>query len=112
MQGVAVDAAGNVYFNSLNCVFKLDRRGFLTRVAGTSYAGYSGDGYIYIADPDNYRVRKITRWNHLDGRRRRYIRFLGRRRACNARPAFLSGWDSCRWFRQPLYRGLGRLSNP
>jgi trimeric autotransporter adhesin len=42
--GVAADAAGNVYFPSLNCVFKLDQNGVLTRVAGNSRAGYSGDG--------------------------------------------------------------------
>src|SRR5205814_10021973 len=42
--GVAADAAGNVYFPSLNCVFKLDGNGVLTRVAGNSRAGYSGDG--------------------------------------------------------------------
>src|SRR6266404_3704086 len=42
--GVAADAAGNVYFPSLNCVFKLDQNGVLTRIAGNSRAGYSGDG--------------------------------------------------------------------
>jgi uncharacterized protein (TIGR03437 family) len=42
--GVAADAAGNVYFPSLNCVFKVDQNGVLTRVAGNSRAGYSGDG--------------------------------------------------------------------
>lgn len=42
--GVAVDAAGNVYFPSLYSVYKLDRNGALTRVAGNSKAGYSGDG--------------------------------------------------------------------
>jgi uncharacterized protein (TIGR03437 family) len=42
--GVATDATGNVYFASLYCVFKLDRNGVLTRVAGNSRAGYSGDG--------------------------------------------------------------------
>ena len=42
--GVATDSAGNVYFLSLNCVFKLDKDGDATRVAGNSRAGYSGDG--------------------------------------------------------------------
>jgi uncharacterized protein (TIGR03437 family) len=43
--GVTADSAGNIYFvSSLNCVFKVDPRGTLTRVAGTSRAGYSGDG--------------------------------------------------------------------
>ena len=87
VQGVAADAAGNVYFHGLNSVFKLDARGALTRVAGTSYAGYSGDGgpaiqaqintdngesglqagialdrngNLYFADPENYRVRKVS----------------------------------------------------
>lgn len=42
--GVATDSSGNVYFTSVNCVFKLDANGVLTRVAGNSRAGYSGDG--------------------------------------------------------------------
>src|SRR5690349_2713826 len=41
---VATDAAGNVYFISDDCVFKLDQNGVLTRVAGISLDGYSGDG--------------------------------------------------------------------
>ena len=32
-QSVATDASGNVYFVSLNCVFKLDGSGTLTRIA-------------------------------------------------------------------------------
>jgi trimeric autotransporter adhesin len=87
VQGVAADPAGNVYFNGLNCVFKLDPRGSLTRVAGTSYPGYSGDGgpainaqvntdneeggayagvavdrdgNLYITDPLNFRVRRVS----------------------------------------------------
>jgi hypothetical protein len=43
-QGVAVDADGNIFFASLNCVFKQDRNGVVTRVAGTTRPGYSGDG--------------------------------------------------------------------
>jgi hypothetical protein len=39
-----VDAAGNVYFYSLNCVFKLDPNGALTRTPGDYTPGYSGDG--------------------------------------------------------------------
>ena len=41
---VAMDTAGNVYLSSDNCVFQLDQRGILTRVAGNSRGGYSGDG--------------------------------------------------------------------
>src|SRR5436309_2401124 len=42
---VATDATGNVYFISDNCVFKLEQQnGVLTRVAGNSRVGYSGDG--------------------------------------------------------------------
>jgi uncharacterized protein (TIGR03437 family) len=44
LQGVAADGAGNVYFSSLNSVFKVDPNGALTRVAGNSRPGYSGDG--------------------------------------------------------------------
>src|SRR5690348_1564804 len=41
---VAVDSAGNTYFGSLHCIFKIDRSGALTRVAGTGRNGISGDG--------------------------------------------------------------------
>ena len=46
IQGVATDPEGNVYFASseLHSVFKLDPKGVLTRVAGNSRAGFSGDG--------------------------------------------------------------------
>src|ERR1019366_7366045 len=78
--GVVSDAAGNVYFSGLNCVFKLGPNGALTRVAGNTHPGYTGDGgpatgaelnspggvaldnagNLYIADPMNYRVRKVS----------------------------------------------------
>ncbi len=77
---VAADAAGNVYFGSLHCVFKVDAGGTLTRVAGNSRAGNSGDGgpaaaaqlsfpmgiavdgagNVFVADRDASVVRKIA----------------------------------------------------
>jgi hypothetical protein len=41
--GVAADG-GNVYFSASGCVFKIDVNGILTRVAGDSRWGASGDG--------------------------------------------------------------------
>jgi trimeric autotransporter adhesin len=43
-QGIALDSAGNAYFTALNCVFKQDVNGVVTHIAGTTRAGYSGDG--------------------------------------------------------------------
>ena len=77
---VATDSTGNVYFISFNCVFKIDSTGVLTRVAGNSHLGFSGDNgpaaaaqlnnpgglavdssvNIYIADSGNNRVRKVS----------------------------------------------------
>ncbi len=74
------DYAGNVYFVSFNCVFRLDGGGVITRIAGISAPGYSGDGgpaldaqlsrpgglaldgagNLYIADVDNHRIRKVS----------------------------------------------------
>jgi uncharacterized protein (TIGR03437 family) len=77
---LAVDGSGNVYFSSLNSVFKLSANGSLALVAGNSRAGFSGDGgpavnaqlnsplglavdssgNLYIADSGNNRVRMVT----------------------------------------------------
>lgn len=80
--GVATDVKNNLYFVSLNCVFRLDPNGVLTRVAGTSVPGYSGDGgratsaqldlrfiaavtvdtsgNVFIADSGNNRIRRVA----------------------------------------------------
>src|SRR5262245_54077703 len=42
---LAVANDGSIYFSGLNCVFRVDDSGTLTRVAGASQEqGYSGDG--------------------------------------------------------------------
>ncbi len=41
---VAVDTSGNTYFSSPSIVFKRDKDGFFTRLAGNGSGGYSGDG--------------------------------------------------------------------
>jgi sugar lactone lactonase YvrE len=78
---VAVDSDGNLYFTSGSCVLRVDARGMLTRAAGNSASGYSGDGGpaaaaqlsapsglavdrggdVFIADSGNHRVRLVTR---------------------------------------------------
>jgi sugar lactone lactonase YvrE len=80
--GVAVDAAGNLYIADYanNRVRKVAATGTITTVAGNEQYGYSGDGgpataaslklpygvavdatgNLYIADTDNWRVRKVT----------------------------------------------------
>lgn len=78
--GMASDARRNLYFASSNCVFRLDRNGIVTRVAGNSHVGYFGDGgsalnaqfdgaigvaidpvgNLYIADSGNHRVRRVS----------------------------------------------------
>ena len=80
--GVAVDAAGNLYIaDMLNSrVRKVDANGIITTIAGNGQLGHGGDGgpatsaqlaapsdvavdaagNVYVADQNNYNVRKIT----------------------------------------------------
>ena len=81
--GVVADDGGNLYLASadLNAVFRLDSSGVLTRVAGNSRTGYSGDGgpatnaritspkglaldaagNLFVADYGNRRIRRVSR---------------------------------------------------
>ena len=78
--GITTDGAGNVYFSSLNAVYRIDHSGVLTRFAGNSHAGNSGDsglatnaelnsptglacdskGNLYIADTGNNEIRRVS----------------------------------------------------
>ncbi|CAM5322219.1 NHL domain-containing protein [Streptomyces abikoensis] len=81
-QGVAVDAAGNLYIADCDNqrVRKVTADGTISTIAGTGVAGFGGDGgpaasaklynpmgmvvdgtgALYIADSDNHRVRKVA----------------------------------------------------
>jgi uncharacterized protein (TIGR03437 family) len=81
-QSVAIDAAGNLYIadTSDNRIRKVNFSGIISTYAGTGASGYSGDrgqaavaelsgptgvavdgsGNVYIADRDNFRVRRIS----------------------------------------------------
>ena len=76
---VALDSAGNFYFDTYNRIRKVSA-GTITSVAGNGIAGFSGDGgpatsaslndpqavavdsagNLYIADAENYRMRKVA----------------------------------------------------
>ena len=80
-EDVALDAAGNLYIadDSTHRIRKVDAAGVITTVAGNGSSGFSGDGgpataaqlnrpvgvavdvqgNLYIADNDNFRVRKV-----------------------------------------------------
>jgi sugar lactone lactonase YvrE len=84
-RSVAADSAGNLYIADTadNRVRKVNFSGVISTYAGTGVPGYSGDrgkaslaalsgptsvavdssGNVYVADRDNYRVRRIS----LDG---------------------------------------------
>ncbi len=81
--GIAAGLSGEVYFanSDQNSVFRLDPTGIVTRVAGSSRVGYSGDGglasnaqltdpnglavdragNLFIADSGNRRIRKVSK---------------------------------------------------
>jgi len=80
--GLAVDAAGNIYFSEQNThkVKKISTSGIVTTYVGTGAMGFAGDGglaaaaklnnptgicidamgNLYIADSNNHRIRKVS----------------------------------------------------
>jgi hypothetical protein len=70
---VATDAAGNVYFTGLGCVFKIDTSGVLTRIAGTSRLDYFGDGGPAINTPLSGPTRMLARWSSLPTAKPDYV---------------------------------------
>ncbi len=82
-QSVVFDASGNMYFADVmhGRIRKVDENGIITTIAGDGSGGYSGDGgpsisaqlncpsgvavdalgNLYIADTNNYRIRKVVR---------------------------------------------------
>jgi sugar lactone lactonase YvrE len=82
VDGIALDKKGNIFISRRdhNTIDRIDKKGMMTRFAGTGAAGYSGDGgqateatlkipaglltddkgNVYIADRDNHVVRKVN----------------------------------------------------
>ena len=80
--GIAIDANGNVFFSDVlnSCVRKINPSGIISTIAGNDSIGYNGDGIaatdaqlalpwgvavdnkgnIFIADQNNFRVRKVN----------------------------------------------------
>jgi sugar lactone lactonase YvrE len=76
---VTLDATGNLVFSDYNTIRKLCTNGLLTRLAGTGYTGYAGDGgvatlamlyspsgvavdpagNVFITDTGNQRIRRV-----------------------------------------------------
>jgi sugar lactone lactonase YvrE len=77
---IAVDSTGNLYLAADNCIFQISPSNVMTRVAGNSHLGFSGDGGpatsaqfdnvqgiavdsagdIYFSDSINNRIRKVS----------------------------------------------------
>jgi len=77
--GICVDDSGNIYESEVGRIRKINNYGIINTFAGSGIPGYSGDGGVpivaqinaynialdqannlYLADMDNYRVRKIN----------------------------------------------------
>jgi len=80
VEGMTFDRAGNLYLSGVECIFKIDRRGVISRLAGVGVYGESGDGgpalraeittefsdlaidaagNIYLTEPSRNRIRRI-----------------------------------------------------